>query len=432
MIDKTLLAFFRRRAAVDRMMRAVPKSALDSRTQVILDDFARYFRAVPDASEVQFEPFMLMFAAWHPSLNDEQRAVFRQLIGDALNTTLDASVTEGMARTLAQLDVANQITERVTALLAGEEVDLRRELVVATERLDGSVARRASYTECLDSIEELLASAENKEGFRWPWAALNEFTQPLTGGDFVILAARPDHGKTTMLAHALTHFAQQVDKRYPGQNRHIIWFNNEGKSAKLRMRMYQAALGATTSELIELAHQPAKKGAFTSLVHQRFVEATGGRDNIIRIVDAHDMWTHQVEDVFATLCPAIITFDMLDNMRWSGGSHNGGSRPDQMYEEMYKWGRNLGIKYDAPVIATSQVSADADGQPYPGLANLKESKTGKQGTADLIVTLGATDPNVPNRFIGFTKSKLQVDGQPKSPRAEVILDGARARIKEFA
>jgi len=60
---------------------------------------------------------------------------------------------------------------------------------------------------------------------------------------------------------------------------------------------------------------------------------------------------------------------------------------------------------------------------------LKDSKTGKQGAADFIITLGTSnDPSLEAiRFIGTTKNKLRLEGQPQSPRAQMVMDATGGR-----
>jgi len=121
---------------------------------------------------------------------------------------------------------------------------------------------------------------------------------------------------------------------------------------------------------------------------------------------------------------------MVDNIKFGGSALNGGQRTDQILEAQYQWARMMAVKHDTPVIATSQISADGDGLQYPTLPMLKDSKTGKQGAADAIITLGAVnDPAYSgSRFIGTTKNKLRRQGAPASPQCEVVFDGERARL----
>ena len=146
-------------------------------------------------------------------------------------------------------------------------------------------------------------------------------------------------------------------------------------------------------------------------------------------MDIHDFWSYEVEDVIKQSNPAIILFDMVDNIRFGGEVGNNGQRTDQLLEAMYQWGRVQAVKHDCVAIATSQISADGDGMPYPTLSMLKDSKTGKQGAAEAIITIGASNDPVlaSSRFMGSTKNKLHREGGPKDPRCEVIFDGLRGR-----
>jgi replicative DNA helicase len=61
-----------------------------------------------------------------------------------------------------------------------------------------------------------------------------------------------------------------------------------------------------------------------------------------------------------------------------------------------------------------------------------DSKTGKQGAADVIITIGTVnDPILANsRFMGCTKNKKGRSKMPGSPQAEVIFDKDRGRYVE--
>jgi replicative DNA helicase len=99
---------------------------------------------------------------------------------------------------------------------------------------------------------------------------------------------------------------------------------------------------------------------------------------------------------------------------------------------MYQWARLMGVKHDCAVIANSQISADGDGLQFPTLPMLKDSKTGKQGAADLIITMGAVNDDAlsNSRYFGTTKNKKVRTGMKSSPNREVIFDGNRSRFVE--
>ena len=217
--------------------------------------------------------------------------------------------------------------------------------------------------------------------------------------------------------------AAQVAALYPGEERDIIWLNNEGPGKRIKYRCFQSALNMTSPELVALNQQ--------GKMYEAYRLAVGGRANIIRVFDIHDMYSWEVEDLLNSLerKPALIVLDMIDNIKFSGSVSNNGMRTDQLLEAMYGWGRNLSVRLDVPIMATSQISAAGDGMSYPTLPMLKDSQTGKQGACEYIITIGAmNDPNYQaSRFIGSTKNKLHKFGGPKDPRCEVVFDGLRGR-----
>ncbi len=101
-------------------------------------------------------------------------------------------------------------------------------------------------------------------------------------------------------------------------------------------------------------------------------------------------------------------------------------------EEMYKWARECAVKYNHAGIATSQISNDGDGEMFPTLGMLKDSKTGKQGACDWQLMIGATnDPMMQSfRYIGLPKNKLRREGAQSDPRATVIFNPEIARYTD--
>jgi replicative DNA helicase len=58
---------------------------------------------------------------------------------------------------------------------------------------------------------------------------------------------------------------------------------------------------------------------------------------------------------------------------------------------------------------------------------LKDSKTGKQGAADFILTIGYNQDFPSSRYLGLTKNKLAREGGTMVLKAEVVFDGQRGR-----
>lgn len=434
-LDLTTLRLLKHRDRYENMARAVPMRALDTRTQIILKDFGRYFKDFPDAPKIDADSFRVFFASIHPKVNDEDMAVYTELMKQVNSEEVRPDIAEGLMQRLVATATAYDIATMIGKFNEGEEIDLRASLLAAMEKYDQQVQRKVHNPQVLDPIEDLLEAEKNDTGLHWRLPCLNRHLKPIVGGDFVVVAGRPDKGKTTFGTDQFTYMASQCATLWPDRRRDILWFNNEGPGKRIVTRAFQSALNATMEDLVRLSGIPADPefSHYRTMVRQKYAEALGGRPGALRIFDIHDMWNHEVEELIKMHDPALVVFDMIDNIKFGGDVNNNGQRTDQLLEAMYQWARLKGVQYDCGVVAFSQLSADADGVQYPTLPQLKDSKTGKQGAADVIITLGAVnDPVLANsRYIGTTKNKRVRTGVKSSPMQEVIFDGDRGRYVEI-
>lgn len=422
-IEVTLLQLLKYRERYERLAKAVPTAALEAKSVVILGDYGKFFTEFPEQQRIELEPFMLWFGTFaHPTLTPEQLGLYRALLGRVLNEDCDPSLEAGIMERLVAAETANRVTSLIEKYNNGDELDLYVSLRDEIERFEQNTNRKVRVPWISEDIDSILLDDKDDRGLHWRLDCLNTVMRPLRGGDFIVLAGRPDKGKTTEISSEITCMAQQFDAYYgPDSGRYVLWMNNEGPGRRIVQRTYQSALNATMAELIRMSNNGTLK--------DRYAEAVGGVDRI-RIMDIHDFWNYEVEDIMRRCPPGLVVMDMVDNIKFGGQALNGGQRTDQLLEAQYQWARLMAVKYDTPIIATSQISADGDGLQFPTLPMLKDSKTGKQGAADAIITLGAVnDPfYASSRWIGMTKNKLRRQGAPQSPQAEVMFDGERGRL----
>lgn len=435
-LDITTLRFLRLRDRYERLAKAIPARALDIRTQTLLTDYGRYYREFPEVKELQAEPFLLLFNSIHPTLKEEDVSVYRALFKRVCEEPADPSIESGLLTRLATSAAATDLADLIQSFNDGAEVDLRTGVQTIVEQFDTTVDRKIKNPQVLDPIEDILQAEVDEVGFHWRLGCLHRHIKPTRPGDFVVIAARPDKGKTSLMASEATHAAAQMDSVFPGERRSVLWLNNEGPGRNIVSRCFQAALSATIEDMFKLQKQscstPEAEKQYKHALREQYAAALGGRAGSLRIFDIHGMWNHEVEDLFRIHNPGLVIFDMVDNIKFGGDVGNGGTRTDQLLESMYQWARLMGVKYDCGVWATSQVSGDGDGLQFPSLGMLKDSKTGKQGAADVIIVMGAVnDPMLENsRYFGTTKNKRARTGVKSSPNQEVLFDKDRSRFFE--
>ena len=399
------------RQQFQRLRGSIPEKTLDPQTVSILDDFKDYFEKYPNHQVIDFTVFIPSFKRRHPGLDEEK---FNQYVGILRNviSDADAETTHGILQELHTLSLGTTIGNLVLEYEEGRCPDLAGRISHALDRykIDSGIRGNAALE---DDIWDLLQQEFNDSGVRWRLSCLNQSMRGLRGGDFGIIAGRPDKGKTTFLTSEVSYMAPQLPA-----GRNVIWLNNEGKGQRIIPRLYQSALGVTISDMRAMGRDK---------LIESYRKATDNRN--IFIHDIHGMSTGQVELILEAGSPGLVIFDMIDHIRGFGGE----SRNDLVLEEMYKWARERAVKYDCICLATSQISNEGDGLQFPTLGMLKDSKTGKQGACDFQLMIGATnDPNTAHsRYIGLPKNKLRREGAPGDPRAEVWFKPDVARYEDW-
>ena len=417
MIDLTLLRILKHKKHYERIMPTLPTGALDKRTRIVLKDFGDFLKETghPVIKMGAFKTYFFSFA--HPKLTDDQKDYYSKMI-DAAEKDCDEATTRLMANQMVELTFATDVANDAMDFERGEDIDI---IGSVSERTDLAKAQimlgDTSEMFVSTDIGDLLDEDSNDTGLKFSLDCLRNGIRPLRSGDFVLVCSRPDTGKTTFLASELVGIAATISEDKP-----VLWFNNEGEGNRIVKRLYQAFLGCNTEEL----QQRLQDGT----LRDDFMRAGGG---LVRIIDCHDWDTQMVEQVIEDVQPSLVIFDMIDNIEFKGSMRSGhDARTDQVLEAQYQWARKLGVKYGHPVIATSQISADveqqAETQCYPPMHALKDSKTGKQGAADLIIMIGkSSDPTMPyDRFISTPKNKLSSGGNNQI-RQQVTIDMERAK-----
>lgn len=428
-LEISTLRMSKHRKYHERFMGLLRTDTMDLKTATILKDFDAFFKATPGVETIDIQDFKPFFKMRHPQLKPEDMQLYWAMLDNIVpdvGPEVAATIGDRLLANNAAYELLSQVDKYIKGETEGDLLPLVQDIVTEFE---GALERKVRSPEVLDDIEDLLELDKNHTGLTFRWDCLSTNMRPMRGGDFVIIAARPDVGKTTAITDNVTHMAPQLDALWPHvPGRPVVWFNNEGPGNRIKKRTVQSALNLLTSEMVDLSQQPSTQGN-RSLLIDKFNEATAGGFGRIRIFDIHDFWHHEVEAIIKKTNAGLIIFDMIDNIKFGGGLSNQGSRTDQVLEAMYQWARIICVKYDAVGIATSQVSGDGEGLQYPLLGHLKDSKTGKQGAAEVIVTIGM-DGNPLNealRYIGCTKNKLVAEGGKKNPQHVMTFDGQRGR-----
>ena len=389
-------------------------------TNTILDGMDKYYKTFPSVTDFAWDSFSaFLIADQSKRLTDDSIVKLRMMLSKA-KSFVPHHAHEEVVKTLIELDYLALIMEECEKVKEGSS-DLEHVHILATNALK-DVERYIEKDELFVSADlSAIADRITSSGYEWRLDALNRSLGPLRIGNFVIVAARVEVGKTTFLASEVSYLAQQLPKDRP-----VVWVNNEEESSVVFFRIVQAALGIESKVIIA----DSKKAMVD------YAALMGGNKDKIRVTKDMNS-VRDLETLFREVNPGLIIFDQLDKV----DGFKSDEREDLKLGKIYKWARELARSY-GPVIAASQLSASAvemKDPPFIGLDALRGSKTDKPGEADVVITIGKyKEPKSPEeemiRTINVPKNKLPGGGskQVESDRHGqflVTIDPIRARYE---
>ena len=418
-MDALLLKILKHRVHYETLMPQIDSKMLHPKTAFVLNAFGGWFEKTEDAV-IDMEDFKAFFFNFlKPNDSDEKKRYYNGLF-DKCKVDADEHQTELITEKLISHSFATQIGNLIEQYHDDAEIDVIQEVGIHhTDALEKLKKEQIDPSLAIADIEQVLDRDEYKTGVKFDLGILRDNLRPLQNGDFIIAAGRPDSGKTSFLASQFSSFLNSIDG-----GRSVIWFNNEGEGNRIIKRIYQSVLQATTQDLLRFRHDGD--------LNKRFKLRVPNPERI-KIIDCHGWTIADVEKIVKKFELGLIIIDMIDNIIFPNSRYNN-ARTDQVLEEQYQWFRLLGVKYHFPVIATSQISAEAEQQTHtqmwPAMHMLKDSKTGKQGAADAIIMIGRNlSPDVPDsaRYISTPKNKLAIERS--YIKMEVKFDAQRARYE---
>lgn len=413
--DIDLLHVVKDKITYNRFKDHVKKYNVSSITLDIFNTLGEYWDNYPMRVEVDYDEFRTFyFIVRGKKIKD---ASLHEMAFDNLRDSETKPVKPIVKDILAKLietDYATRIYDVCMKIGTGSGGELtsiepmlseyKKEIGASVDKADVFVSPSLTY----------LTSSVASGGLSWRLPELNVALGPLRKGDFVIIAARPETGKTTFTASEASYMMTQLQP-----DEHVVWINNEEASNKVMMRVIQAYHGITTGALV--ADAPKYEKEFTS---------NGGDRFLVLDDDSGIKGVNKISTLFAEFKPGLIIFDQLDKVHGFANE----SRDDLRIGKLYEWARDIAKEY-CPVIAISQVDGTGEGEKWIQMNQLRGSKTDKIGEADAIITIGKSNEPAMDlqRFIHVPKNKLF--GGKDSLEAhrhgcfEVEIEPAKARYK---
>ncbi len=346
---------------------------------IVLDDFVDFFNVIyrPDISETQRNEYRGIFEKLAREVPQEFGDLFDALQRRALKEKLQESL-EG-----EDIDV-----EQIKRSLEGVKSFSQKQI----EEVQGEVE---------NDIERLVQTTKRDHGLRWSLDCLNKGIGPLIKGDFVIVAAYVDTGKTAFAITAATHMAQQITEGT------VLWLNNEEYDDRVLKKLWMCTLGCPWSKILKAPNKA--KEAYTKRMN--------GDLNRIRFYNIRHKGLRDIQKICEAHDTRLIVIDQIDKL--SGGHSKDGAehlRLKNLYGDVRVLANTI-----APVIVLSQADSSTRSKSNEtgeivyhrvvDQSQLDGSKVGKPGEADAVIGIGK-DLRFPNsRYITISKNKLDSEDE---------------------
>jgi hypothetical protein len=371
------------------------------------------YEAFPEKESFTVDDFEIFFKSKNLGLTEKKYVVFNDIFNSLRSNPSDREIAQELLKAYKRQQVLSQISLTAFDVQNGSKplTDLSALLSEIDTPIETETSEQLFVT---NDLAELVDKQVAKRGLRWRINFLNWSLGSLRKGDFGFVFARPETGKTTFLASEVTYMASQLrDEDGP-----ILWFNNEEQGEKVNLRVYQASLGITQSDLC--GDIPKWSRAFDERTKSK-----------IRIVDRAALFKGEAERIIREYKPSLILFDQIDKVKGFDSD-----REDLRLGAIYIWARELAKAY-CPVIGVCQADGTGEGQKWLTMDNVANAKTSKQAEADWILGIGKThDPALEDvRFFNISKNKLSGDDDTVSRlrhgRTEILIEPEIARYRDI-
>ena len=281
-------------------------------------------------------------------------------------------------------DRARLIGEKAIEIFTGESEEFGelQRLIDAVD--DGRMSDKTTYTEVASDLDELLDDVAEDPDFPFDFNLIHEEVPGLDRGNFGILFARPEVGKTTFCCFLAASYIRQGVK--------VVYWANEEPGDRIKLRIIQSFFEVTDEEMRQQR----------AVLAQRYLTEVAP---YLRVMDSVGTSVEEADEYAKLNKPDVMFMDQLDKFRIKGEFN----RQDERLKAIYVYAREIAKRNKMLVWAVSQASYEAHDRQFIDYSMLDNSRTGKAGEADIIIGIGKTGSSeVENdvRHICVSKNKL--------------------------
>lgn len=333
-----------------------------------------------------------VYALWiadHPVATNTEKADFQDLLDDVQRSeALSEDIAQDVISKLHRREIGREITSLGINLSEGDTSAMGL-LKALLDRVADSYNPDDFGPTTSKELDELLAISSDENRWQFNINSLSRHLYGIGAGEFMIVLARPETGKTSFLVSLMAGPGGFCD-----QGARVLYLGNEEATERTMLRAVQSASGMTRQQIAD--DPKTAMAAFTCAKANLEMKSVVDWD-----LDRVEAYVHKMK-------PNVLVIDQSDKVGVSGHYQ----ATHERLRELYRRIRELAKRHNCALIGVSQASNDAENKTRVTYAMAEGSKTGKGAEADVILGIGKhsgdnEDGEQDNtRFLTISKNKL--------------------------
>ena len=394
----------------DKLKSEIEESIFQNGAREIYKTIGYIYRDNPNITEINFSDLKLAyFNTYYPNTSFASQKNIHELINSIENQESPSDdVVSTALKSMYRIKKADELARICLSISNNPSSNSLKEVEKFMANVDEEQTQQESEAVTKD-VDKIVEALQEQGEFKFNLPSLQTATNGIGRGNFMIVFARPDVGKTAFwvsLVASPNGFAWQQKK--------VSIFANEEPAIRTQMRLLNASTGLQRGNILNGSRDLAK---------QKWATISPYIDNFDCVGKTMD----DLDEYCSTNDVDILIIDQLDKINVTG-KYNA---THEKLREVYTQSRELAKRHNILVIGMSQASAEAQGRSRVTFSTMENSKTGKAAEADIILGIGKED-EVENyledcvRFVTLSKNKLTGD----HAEFEVVLRPTISRYAE--